>query len=291
MKGLIERLRRLPLRFRPPASPASLKALADDLKRPLPLSLHALYLDHDGVEREGPLAMRLLSLKEVRELLPHFAEFEACPFWENGSDCAAVLLSGPQKGQVCFIDHEEPDPTPKFRSPESFMSTLLDHAGKDLDWRELPVEDLSDPGILDALRKALADARTETAHRWTSFRVIDLLGREDFEELTTFARNTDPYVRERACERIGKLKIEVAVELLYDIARNGTHNDPISAIVALGRLGSSDAGRRLADLAPHMPGYDVYIASALEKCGATVDRGPRPWRFRLPGDTDGRPIA
>lgn len=93
----------------------------------------ALYCDHNGMTLGGfdPLSIRLMSIEEA--LAKHtvlrnldYISNEMYMFWsDDNSNYLGAYLTEPSRGRVFYLDHDEPDFSPRFRSVRTFYQALL----------------------------------------------------------------------------------------------------------------------------------------------------------------------
>ena len=135
MNEIIEEYRTLGIGLNPPAMAEQLQLLEDALDCTLSDGLRALYEDHNGDDKTGTkgiyLPLRLMPVSEVIETHHFVKEFGWASqglrlFWYDGnSNYAGLYVAGALEGRVCFIDHEEPDLAPVYRTLHRFLDTLL----------------------------------------------------------------------------------------------------------------------------------------------------------------------
>src|SRR5690349_5121296 len=94
--------------------------------------LSALYRDHNGMGTSAKsAAMRLMSLDEALDFYRAVRSFGwnglgLRAFWtDDNSNYAGLYVAGPLLDKVCFVDHEDYDISPVYRSLTSFLATLL----------------------------------------------------------------------------------------------------------------------------------------------------------------------
>jgi len=241
----------------------------------------------------------------------------SCAFWtDDNSNYAALYLSGPLVGKVCYLDHEEPDLSPVYRSLGSFLGELRSATITRTNWYDMPTDyfvpinyylhgggnplpstdaDMNDDrAVADILRSQLKElwAADSDEHRFLCFAIMGLTPPPAMGSIVEFLHDEDMWIEARAADALGIHKYSGAVDLLADLALRGAGNGVISAINALGRIGTSDClDALLKCIAVRAQGYAPYLGAALRGCGceATHDRGS--WRYRPPGESQWHAIS
>jgi cell wall assembly regulator SMI1 len=306
---VLSQLRKLTLGFNPPASEGSLRDLTITMGADLPSEMIELYTDHDGTARPGPLAVRLLSVEEIRAfhsmlaggLQSHYQGM--CALWtDDESNFVSLYLKGPLKGRVCLLSQEDADLSPRFFSVASFLNALLEHPGKSPFFREFaedypaidsakdsPEMVQSDERAIVELDRILTSPASWEERQYAAFSIMALLRRGGLSRVMSFARDKDMHIQERACELLGLWKHEPAIPLLAEIAARGSHNGISAAILALGQIGTKECLKQLIRVAlTSSGGYGTYFAAALKRFGCEVGHVGLDWRYRLPGEKDWR---
>jgi hypothetical protein len=225
--------------------------------------LRTLYQDHGGIHSCRVLPMRFLSpsevtgiMRAVRRNFPGLLDPCAGLFWtDDNSNYAGVFLDAPLYGRVFFLNHDEPDLTPRFRSIESFCRSML--AAAEQDWVDMATDypRLTDPADIEGDEDralAIAYLRDMAALRWEddayskfAYRALNLLPPRDLELVLPLFDSADFWVQERACETVGLWRCAKAVPDLLRVARTTRHNGRTAAVRALQRIGTAEAGGAL----------------------------------------------
>lgn len=123
--------------------------------------------------------------------------------------------------------------------------------------------------------------------RKLAFDIIALTPSERTVELLRFLEDPDLWIQEAAAEALGKRKYQLAIPELVKVAQRETtrvHNARIGAILALGRMKSTEGLQALLGFASTIPnGFHSYLVKALELHGCPVKFEEGKWKFQLPG--------
>jgi hypothetical protein len=228
--------------------------------------LRTLYQDHGGIHSCRVLPMRFLSPSEVADIMRAFRRnfpglLDPCAglFWtDDNSNYAGVFLDAPLYGRVFFLNHDEPDDTPRFRSVESFCQSMLAAAQQDQSWVDMTTDypRLTDPADVEGDEDralAIAYLRDMATLRWEddaysifAYRALNLLPPRDLELVLPLFDSADFWVKERACVTVGLWRCAKAVPGLLRVARTTTHpNGRTAAVRALQRIGTPEAKEAL----------------------------------------------
>lgn len=164
----------------------------------------------------------------------------------GGSNYIGIHTSGILKNKICFIDHEEMDVTPVFRSVQQLLSAIT-AAPECYDYRDIPADSFdypslpglpeswlsADRGDVAALRQQYntADERTQLA-----FAIMALTPYDDIAELIPWLNNKDMYIQERAIRIFGFHRYAPVKQQLEELTTKAQHNGQIAARVALRRF-------------------------------------------------------
>ncbi len=279
MNQLLEQIRSK-ARVNPPASVTELESLV--AIGPLTPELKQLYLDHNGMQPDSKFSLRLMSIAESIEFQPLIFteqfhsqnvldEDRAVVVWtDDNSNFACIYLGGPLAGKIFLLDHEEQDTTPAFRSIDSFYSRLLQPEVGWWDWEaDFPTVA---PDPKDAQDLALAD------YYWSIFekcnphsnraliagrRFLALLPFHSSERAEILLTCENGWIQEAACGLLGKRRLIQSAPRLAEVARLGTQNGRIAAILALAKLGT-EGRTHLKTLRKELPqGFFAYFPAEL----------------------------
>ncbi len=205
-------------------------------------------------------------------------------FWsDDNSNYAGFYVTGPLRGRLCYIDHEETDLSPVYRSLRSFLEAMLAAMDEGCDWPDLPTdypayrptakpeEAQHDWAAAQALRPLLEGAEDDRERQYAAFCIMALAPFEQTEALLGFLWDDDMWVQERCCAILGRRKYDPAVPQLAEVAIRGGHNGRGAAIKALGAIASEASLAQLLQLIGKLPpGYAGYLGRALQGCGCEV---------------------
>jgi hypothetical protein len=231
----------------PPCTPEQLQTLSRELGveiDPFVLALYARYdgqahtgtmTAEDGTESEAWVEFRLMPVSEVVETHPVFQDLDLPTlawhaFWtDDNSNYAACYTSGPLRGKVCLIQHDDLQLAPRFRSARSFCTALLQAADEGMDFREFPAdypaltasreEDADDRAL--ALQYAAECGKTgdEEQRVYLAQCAINLLPYAETEPLLAFARDQNQEVRIQASGLLGHRRVLSAMPHLIELLR------------------------------------------------------------------------
>jgi hypothetical protein len=261
----------------PPATDAQIQELEKALGHPLPPELQALYREHNGLKEPGALPLWLMSTKESAKTnrtmrRDGFFPEELRFFWtDDQSTYAALYVTGPAAGRVCVIEHEEPDPSPVFRSVASFYQAMYRAAEAGQDAYELlhqpggpetegtPEEQAADLALSEEYAARVAAESDPEKRRSLAFAAMQLLPPSEAHRLLGWLRSDDMWIQERACELLGRRRLVEAIPALAEIARNGMHNGRVAALTALREFGAP-AAEVVARLRKELePQWQIYL--------------------------------
>lgn len=269
MDELIEKYRMLGISLNPPATAEQLQSLEAALDFTLPDGLRLLYEDHNGEDKAGTqglyLPLRSMPVDEVIDTHGFVKEFGWASqglrlFWsDDNSNYAGLYVAGPMEGRVCFINHEEQDLSPVYRSLLSFLDTLLVGIEAEADWYEFPrdypalepltPEDAAADWTAAQMLRPLFEAAEDDQKRINyAHCIMALTPPAHTDTLTAYTVDADFYIQERACEILGKRKYEPAIGRLAEVAAMTIPNAPLLARQALAEIGTPEALSRLQEV-------------------------------------------
>lgn len=194
--------------------------------------------------------------KEMQAYLGSFPVYQfLVPFLtDDNSNYYCLYVDGPLKGMVCYLNHEELDLAPRFRSLSSFIDILNNHPGSngledfedrvfDFPSREVSPNYSQDQEIIGALYHALAVAADDDQQRTqTAFALMALASPTDIETIIyPFLADEDMYVQERAIALVGLHAYQPAVAKLTALATQAQHNGQLAAKIALQKIAAASA--------------------------------------------------
>lgn len=303
---LIREYHELPLDFNPAATEAELRTLQRRIGVALPVELIALYRDHNGAAPQATPALRFMSTDEVRAFHAATAEhlwteLGVRYFWtDDNSNYAGVYLDGPLTGRVTFLDHEEPDLSPCYRSVGSFLRAHLlalegglSHAEMAREYpemRDVHSPDLEDDfGLAKVLEERFERGESDELKRFYAFAAMALTPPRHTDALLRFLDLDDMWIPERCCEIVGVRRYEPAIPRLIELTKRFQPNTGTAAVLALGKIGTPACVAALLDVAPQLPPESAgIVGTALQECGCDVEHDEGRWRVKLPGEAQWR---
>ncbi|MGG3510128.1 HEAT repeat domain-containing protein [Paenibacillus lautus] len=218
----------------------------------LPIVLVEELETHNKKQKDQIYFLRLMEFEEIIELADFMSEIEVyqdiIPLWtDDNSNYIGLHIQGACKYRISYINHEEADLSPGFRSISSFITKLELHPNSD--WDELKKdypseieissteidEDLS---CIDELNNLISSNQliNDDIRCQYIFSIMALTPKGYLNSLIKYLDDEDMYVQERACEIIGFHRYIPAKEKLIEISINGMHNGKLAAKRALARI-------------------------------------------------------
>ncbi|MCG7409428.1 HEAT repeat domain-containing protein [Paenibacillus sp. ACRRX] len=218
----------------------------------LPIRLVEELETHSKQQKDQKYFLRLMEFDEIIETADFMSEMEVyqdiIPLWtDDHSNYIGLHFQGACKYRISYINHEETDLSPSFRSISSFITKLEQHPN--LDWDELkkdyPSEiefsntELAEDSIcIEELNKLISSNEliNDDVRCQYIFSIMALTPKRDLDSLIKYLDDEDMYVQERACEIIGFHRYIPAKEKLTEVSKNGMHNGKLAATIALSRI-------------------------------------------------------
>lgn len=282
MQHQIAELRRQGYALHPPADEESLRRLRLVLGVDLPEPLRQLYADHGGMPPfAGPeLPMRLLSPDEAAEEIIKLRTDdtykmiygrrlldETAIFWADPGESiqfAGMFVTGPLTGRVHLLEYDCGRPVPRWSGVASFYDDLLD-LGEDEIWHHLTSRgDYPRRGAVPALKPDddelaehyfelyLRDPGGEDAQTW-AFRALAMSAQVHTQLVLTLLDSEDMWIQQYAASILGGWRWDGAVPHLARVARHGTHNGRLGALIALREMRTDLSQQVCAELRQELP--------------------------------------
>lgn len=210
-------------------------------------------LNYQNVCKLSKFDMRTMTLSEIEELfylLKNNLLFkDLVPlFTDDNSNYAAVYVAGAMKGKICYLDHEETDISPVFRSINSFVQAI--RLNPELGWYDMPkdypvfleesdVEQSSDDWAVVEQIKDFIDHENEMDDDYRTnllFCIMGLTPKTHLDKIIQYLYDEDMWVQERACKILGDHKYKPAEGHLEKIMEDGMHNSRLAAKKALNEI-------------------------------------------------------
>lgn len=223
----------------------------------LPASLVEELEAHSRKQKEQSFFLRLMNIDEIVEVADFVSEMEVyqdiLPLWtDDHSNYIGLYVGGACKYRICYINHEETDVSPAFRSIASFIQRM--ELYPDLDWHELrkdyPSEAESGTAEMDEDLTCIAELElflasnpsiSDDVRCQSIFSIMALTPKSHLDSLLVYLEDEDMFVQERACEIFGFHCYMPAREQLIEVSNNGMHNGKLAAKNALAKIREKQA--------------------------------------------------
>ena len=231
-------------------------------------------LEEYNTKRDNDSIYEVFNENEMIEILDYILGIECfkgiCPILtDNNSNYIGYYYAGPLKGKICFLNHEETDLSPGFRSINKLIEELL--SKPDCEWFDLLLDypekcdnglnSIEDQETIKLIRKEIeTNSFGEDYKQQLYYALISMIPFSNSEELYEYLKSDDMYMQEKAVEVLRKRRYKQAAKKLFDIAKNGMQNGKISAICALKEFNTKETGKMLKELEEILPkGYHAYL--------------------------------
>lgn len=213
--------------------------------------------EHSRIQKARDYILRLLNQEEMAEMLEFMSDLDGfqdlIPVWtDDNSNYVCIYGRGPLSHRVCYMNHEETDLSPGFRSVGSFLAAL--ETDPQNDWDDLQKDypskqsenidwiaaDLASIGQINLiLQESDLDDEVRCQHIYS---LMSLTPYNELHTLLCYLDDEDMYVQERACDIFGYHRYLPAKEKLQEVLEQGMHNGKSAAKRALARIGKTQAG-------------------------------------------------
>ncbi|ACT04232.1 SMI1/KNR4 family protein [Paenibacillus sp. JDR-2] len=209
---------------------------------------------HHKKQKNQSFFLRLMDVEEILEVVDYMSDIEVLqglvPLWtDDNSNYICVHVQGACKYKVSYMNHEETDLSPRFRSIRSFIDELESNSASD--WDELKKdypsetdnrleseEDLKCISDLNALIGSNEELSDELRCQ-SIFAILALTPKDHLDSIVKYLDDEDMYVQERACEIIGHHRYLPAKDKLTEVSEFGMHNGKMAAQQTLAKLRSN----------------------------------------------------
>lgn len=195
----------------------------------------------------------LLDENEFAEMENYFSQF---PIYKNlvalltdeNSNYWCLNVSGPMKGMICYLSHDEPNLEPKFKNISSFLNAInknpdaydfddLDESLFDFPNSKNPTEFNRRKQIIEELKNNLKSEGGEDVKQQIAFSIIAMSLADEIEEnIYPFLDDEDMYIQERAIQIIGFHKYKPAKEKLIELKTSAMPNGQTAIGIALKKM-------------------------------------------------------
>jgi hypothetical protein len=223
----------------------------------LPASLVEELEAHSRKQKEQSFFLKIMNADEIIEVADFLSEMEVyqdiIPLWtDDHSNYIGLYVGGACQYRICYINHEETDVSPAFRSIASFIQRIELHP--DLDWHDLkkgyPSEAESGTAEMDEDLICIAELElflasnpsiSDDVRCQSIFSIMALTPKLHLDSLLVYLEDEDMFVQERACEIFGFHCYIPAREQLIEVSKNGMHNGKLAAKNALAKIREKQA--------------------------------------------------
>lgn len=224
----------------------------------LPIVLIEELETHYKKQKDQDYLLRLMEPDEVIEMADILSEMEVyqdiIPLWtDDHSNYIGLQVQGACQYRISYIDHEETDVSPGFRSVSSFIAELEQHPS--FYWDELKKDYPSDIEIshaemdedlrcIDELNQLICSNQQidDDIRGQCIFSIMALTPKRNLDSLLKYLDDEDMFVQERACEILGFHRYIPARDKLIEVSTNGMHNGKLAAKRALARIREENQG-------------------------------------------------
>ncbi|AZA98999.1 hypothetical protein EG359_04995 [Chryseobacterium joostei] len=195
----------------------------------------------------------LLDDAEFGEMENYFSQF---PIYKNlvalltdeDSNYWCINVSGPMKGMICYLSHDEPNLEPKFKDISSFLKVIdenpeaydfydLEEISFDFPNSKNPPEFIERKQIIEELKTNFHSENDEDVRLQIAYSIIVLTSVEEIEDsIYPFLDDEDMYIQERAIQILGFHKYKPAKEKLIEMKNSVMPNGQTAIEIALKKL-------------------------------------------------------
>ena len=192
---------------------------------------------------------------EFQEIYTYFQQFtlykDIIPLLsDSNSNYWCMYISGPLRGMICYLSHDEVNLEPKFHTisnlieaiethPDAYDFSILDALEQNV--FDFPKKDLIDFPEREYIVKALLDEFShemdEERRQQLAFSIMSLTHHTEIEStIYPFINNEDMYIQERAIWFLGFHSYKPAQEKLQQLLTTAMPNGKLAAKIALRKL-------------------------------------------------------
>ncbi|AUO05213.1 SMI1/KNR4 family protein [Paenibacillus sp. lzh-N1] len=230
----------------------SLREVFERLAIYLPDDTLEALLIHSKKQKGQKVQLRLLSEQELAESTEWMAQIEVfkhiIPLWtDDHSNYVGLYVEGPLAYKLCYINHEETDLSPIYRSAASLIAEL--EQNPELDWEQLHKdypsdEDISTEQLAEDIRcmhelQAILEkdsSMEDDVRCQLLYSLMAITPVSEVDSLLSYVDDEDMYVQERACILLGYHGYEPATEILKEVVKHGSPNGKLAACKALSMI-------------------------------------------------------
>ncbi|KAF6582359.1 HEAT repeat domain-containing protein [Paenibacillus sp. EKM211P] len=214
-------------------------------------TLEALLI-HSKKQEGRQVQLRLLSEQELSESIEWMTQIKVfkhiVPLWtDDHSNYVGLYVEGPLAYKLCYINHQETDLSPMYRSTASLIAEL--EQNPELDWEQLRKDypsdnDISTEQLAEDIRcmhemQAILEkdsSMEDDVRCQLLYSLMAITPVSEADSLLPYVDDEDMYVQERACILLGYHGYGPATELLKEVVKHGSPNGKLAARKALSMI-------------------------------------------------------
>ncbi|GCD10033.1 HEAT repeat domain-containing protein [Clostridium tagluense] len=220
-------------------------------KTQIPLEILEALEEHRYKQEKSEFFIRLMEIDEVLEMKDFFDKCEVfrnlIPIWtDDNSNYVCMYYSGTLKYRICYLNHEETDIAPQYRSIQAFINEL--EKDEEYDWQELikdyPTRDKMNRTYEEKELSTIKELNTaldssdldEDLRTQIIYSILTLTPYDHLDSIIKYLDDEDCYVQERACEVVGFHRYSPVISKLKELCISGMINVPGAAKRALRQI-------------------------------------------------------
>lgn len=179
--------------------------------------------------RDGFVLLYDAEFDEIENYFSHFPIYKnlVALLTDENSNYWCINVSGPMKGMICYLSHDEPNLEPKFKNISSFLKVI----------DENPAEFNERKQIIEELKTNFHSENDEDVRLQIAYSIIALTSVEEIENsIYPFLDDEDMYIQERAIQILGFHKYKPAKEKLIEMKTSAMPNGQTAIGIALKKL-------------------------------------------------------
>lgn len=210
--------------------------------------------DHSHKQEQSEFFIRLMEIDEILEMKDFLDKFKVfrnlIPIWtDDNSNYICMYYSGPLKYRICYLNHEETDISPQYRTIQAFVTEL--EKDEECDWEELikdyPDRDKMNRTDVEADLSSIKELNSvldnndldEDLRTQIIYSILALTPYDHLDSIVKYLDDEDDYVQERACDIVGFHRYNPAINKLRELCISGMVNVPGAAERALRKMENS----------------------------------------------------
>jgi hypothetical protein len=195
----------------------------------------------------------LIDEEEFSEMQNHFAEFAifrniAAILTDKNSNYWCVNIEGPMRGMICYLNHEEADLGPRFKSISNFLNVIdqnpnaydiddLDETSFDFP-NSVILEDFEErKEIIKRLKDSFYSENDEELKQQIAFSIIALTSIDEIKSnIYPMLDDENMYIQEKAIQILSFHKYKPAKDKLTSLKTTAKRNGLLAIEIALKKL-------------------------------------------------------